>query len=67
MSLLQKDVDRAVVLAVTSHAVFESGSDDGDDVYRVGVAFPLLQVKINNCFCVCVEKLLPILDCPHVT
>lgn len=72
VSLLQKDADRAVVVAVTSRAVFESGSDDGDGVYGLGVASPLLQVKFNNCcfcVCVCVEKLLPvpILDCLHVT
>ncbi|XP_053281999.1 cytosolic 5'-nucleotidase 1B isoform X2 [Pleuronectes platessa] len=41
----QKDADRAVVVAVTSRAVFESGAegDDGDEVYKVGTAFPLLQ------------------------
>lgn len=58
VSPLQKDADRAVVVAVTSRAVFESGSYDGDDVYKAGVAFPLLQVKINNCcFCVCRETI----------
>nr|XP_033490485.1 cytosolic 5'-nucleotidase 1A-like [Epinephelus lanceolatus] len=41
----QKDADRAVVVAVTSRAVFESGADDGDDVYGAGVAFPLLQKR----------------------
>lgn len=47
MSHLQKDADRAVVVAVTSRAVFESAADDGGDVYGVGVAFPLLQVRIK--------------------
>lgn len=46
VSSLQKDADRAVVVAVTSHAVFESGPEGGDDVYGVGVASPLLQVKL---------------------
>lgn len=40
---LQKDADRAVVVAVTSHSVFEPGADE-DEVYGEGVAFPLLQV-----------------------
>lgn len=46
----QKDADRAVVVAVTSRAVFESGPDDGDDVYGAGVAFPLLQAlqRVNE-------------------
>lgn len=46
----QKDADRAVVVAVTSRAVFESGADDGDDVYGAGVAFPLLQAlqRVNE-------------------
>ncbi|XP_076589509.1 cytosolic 5'-nucleotidase 1B [Chaetodon auriga] len=46
----QKDADRAVVVAVTSRAVFESGGDDGDDVSGEGVAFPLLQAlqKVNE-------------------
>ncbi|TKS73825.1 Cytosolic 5'-nucleotidase 1A [Collichthys lucidus] len=46
----QKDADHAVVVAITSHAAFESGADDGDEVYRVGVAFPLLQAlqKVNE-------------------
>lgn len=46
----QKDADRAVVIAVTSRAVFESGADDGDDVYGAGVAFPLLQAlqRVNE-------------------
>ncbi|TDH09769.1 hypothetical protein EPR50_G00091840 [Perca flavescens] len=45
----QKDADRAVVVAVTSRAVFESGAD-GDDVYGMGVAFPLLQAlqRVNK-------------------
>ncbi|XP_049928110.1 cytosolic 5'-nucleotidase 1A-like [Epinephelus moara] len=41
----QKDADRAVVVAVTSRAVFESGAHDGDDVYGAGVAFPLLSTR----------------------
>ena len=45
-SPLQKDAERAVVVAVTSRAVFEAGADDGDDGYGKGVAFPLLQVRI---------------------
>ncbi|TMS05089.1 Cytosolic 5'-nucleotidase 1A [Larimichthys crocea] len=46
----QKDADHAVVVAITSHAAFESGADDGDAVYREGVAFPLLQAlqKVNE-------------------
>ena len=44
---LQKDADRAVVVAVTSRAVFDSGADGGDDVYGMGVAFPLLQVALK--------------------
>lgn len=46
----QKDADHAVVVAVTSHAVFEPGADDGDDVYGVGAAFPLLQAlqRVNE-------------------
>ncbi|XP_059190502.1 cytosolic 5'-nucleotidase 1A [Centropristis striata] len=39
----QKDADCAVVVAVTCRAVFECGADDGEDVYGMGVAFPLLQ------------------------
>ncbi|XP_070763915.1 cytosolic 5'-nucleotidase 1A [Enoplosus armatus] len=44
----QKDTDRAVVVAVSSRAVFESGA--GDDVFGVGVAFPLLQAlqRVNE-------------------
>lgn len=41
--LLQKDADRAVFVALTSRSVFDL--DDGDDVCRVGVAHPLLQVN----------------------
>ncbi|KAK5866860.1 hypothetical protein PBY51_011401 [Eleginops maclovinus] len=46
----QKDADRAVVVAVTSRAVFDCGAEDGDDVYGVGVAFPLLQAlqRVNE-------------------
>ncbi|XP_068585017.1 cytosolic 5'-nucleotidase 1A [Cebidichthys violaceus] len=46
----QKDADRAVVVAVTTRAVFESGADDGEDVYGMGVAFPLLQAlqRVNQ-------------------
>ncbi|GLD61647.1 cytosolic 5'-nucleotidase 1A-like protein [Lates japonicus] len=44
----QKDADRAVVVAVTSRAVFEPGADD--EVYEVGTAFPLLQAlqRVNE-------------------
>lgn len=45
----QKDAPGAVVVAVTSRAVFEGG-DVGDDVSGVGVAFPLLQVRIKHAF-----------------
>lgn len=41
--LLQKDADRPVFVALTSRSVFDL--DDGDDVCRVGVAHPLLQVN----------------------
>uniref|UniRef100_UPI0037E8CC4C cytosolic 5'-nucleotidase 1B n=1 Tax=Semicossyphus pulcher TaxID=241346 RepID=UPI0037E8CC4C len=46
----QKDADRAVVVAITSRAVFESGAGDGDDVYGVGVAFQLLKAlqRVNE-------------------
>ncbi|XP_070687324.1 cytosolic 5'-nucleotidase 1B [Pempheris klunzingeri] len=47
----QKDADRAVVVAVSSGAVFGSGADDDDeDVYGEGVAFPLLQAlqRVNG-------------------
>ncbi|XP_071314915.1 cytosolic 5'-nucleotidase 1B isoform X1 [Trachinotus anak] len=45
----KKDADRAVVVAVTSRAVFECGADD-DEVYKVGAAFPLLQAlqRVNE-------------------
>lgn len=39
----QKDGERALVVALTSHSVFEPGSEDRDGVYRPGLAFPLLQ------------------------
>lgn len=42
-SPLQKDADDAVVVALTSNSVFESGADE-DEVYGAGIAFPLLQV-----------------------
>uniref|UniRef100_A0A3Q3JTU6 Cytosolic 5'-nucleotidase 1A-like n=1 Tax=Monopterus albus TaxID=43700 RepID=A0A3Q3JTU6_MONAL len=46
---LQKDADHAVVIAVTSRAVFGSGADD-DEVYGEGLAFPLLQAlqRVNE-------------------
>lgn len=46
----QKDADRAVVVAVTSRAVFDSGAVDSDGVYGGGVAFPLLQAlqRVNE-------------------
>lgn len=50
MSPLQKDADRALIVAVTSRSVFESGADDDGDeeVYKVGTAFPLLQVRVQH-------------------
>lgn len=37
-----------MVVAVTSHAVFESGgAEDPDGLYAGGIAFPLLQVGIQ--------------------
>uniref|UniRef100_A0A1A8FGM2 Cytosolic 5'-nucleotidase 1A-like n=1 Tax=Nothobranchius korthausae TaxID=1143690 RepID=A0A1A8FGM2_9TELE len=40
----QKHQGHAVVVAITSRAVFDSDAgDDGGDVYSAGVAFPLLQ------------------------
>ncbi|KAF7666901.1 hypothetical protein LDENG_00088430 [Lucifuga dentata] len=49
----QKDADHALVVAVTSHVVFESGADDqhATEVYGVGVAYPLLQAlqRVNEC------------------
>ncbi|KAM4572258.1 cytosolic 5'-nucleotidase 1B [Odontesthes bonariensis] len=46
----QKDADHAVVVAVTSRAVFNSRAEDDSDVYGESVAFPLLQSlqKINE-------------------
>ncbi|KAM4734768.1 cytosolic 5'-nucleotidase 1B isoform 2-T4 [Anableps anableps] len=46
----QKDVDQAVVVAVTFTAVFEPEAEDGSSVYRLGVALPLLQVlqRVNE-------------------
>ncbi|XP_047451865.1 cytosolic 5'-nucleotidase 1A [Mugil cephalus] len=46
----QKDAEHAVVVAVTFHAVFDSGARTDDGVYEVGVAFPLLQAlqKVNE-------------------
>lgn len=48
----QKDADIAVVVAVTSRALFECEADDdgGDDVYGVGLAFPLLKAlhRVNE-------------------
>ncbi|XP_069018609.1 cytosolic 5'-nucleotidase 1B isoform X1 [Embiotoca jacksoni] len=46
----QKDADRAVVVAVTSRAVFESGAEDSDGVHGAGIAFPLLQAfqRVNE-------------------
>lgn len=47
----QKDADRALVVAVSSHAVFTPVANDGDDVCGMGVAFPLLEAlqKVNEC------------------
>ncbi|XP_054475989.1 cytosolic 5'-nucleotidase 1A [Anoplopoma fimbria] len=47
----QKDADRALVVAVTSGAVFDPGAGDGGvGVYGMGVAFPLLQAlqRVNE-------------------
>ncbi|KAK9516213.1 hypothetical protein VZT92_024157 [Zoarces viviparus] len=46
----QKDAEHAVVVAVTTRAVFESGADDGDGLHGMGVAFPLLQAlqRVNK-------------------
>lgn len=44
---LQKDADHALVIAVTSNAAFEPGADE-DEVYGVGIAFPLLQVRVQH-------------------
>lgn len=43
---MQKETDHAVVVAVAAHAVFEPGSEDDGDLYRVGVASTLLKVKL---------------------
>ncbi|XP_068169850.1 cytosolic 5'-nucleotidase 1B [Antennarius striatus] len=45
----QKVAERALVVAVTSRSVFDSGADDGG-VLGVGVAFPLLQAlqRVNE-------------------
>lgn len=48
VSPLQKEADCPVVVAVTSHAVFESGAEDPDGLYVGGIAFPLLQVGIQQ-------------------
>lgn len=48
VSPLQKDAARALVVAVSSRAVFGPAADDGDDVYGEGEAFPLLQVRVKN-------------------
>ncbi|XP_072242588.1 cytosolic 5'-nucleotidase 1B [Leuresthes tenuis] len=46
----QKDANRAVVVAVTSRAVFNSRAEDDDGVYGESVAFPLLRSmqKVNE-------------------
>lgn len=46
----QKDAEHAVVVAVSSHAVFECEADDGGEVYGSGVAFSLLQAlqRVNE-------------------
>ncbi|RVE71319.1 hypothetical protein OJAV_G00050590 [Oryzias javanicus] len=52
MDVKQKDADDAVVVAVTSRALFESGpEDDETGVWKLGLAFPLLQAvqKVNDC------------------
>ncbi|XP_028304616.1 cytosolic 5'-nucleotidase 1A [Gouania willdenowi] len=44
----QKNAEHTVVVAITSHSVFESR--DGDDVFGAGLAFPLLQAlqRVNE-------------------
>ncbi|KAM8860771.1 cytosolic 5'-nucleotidase 1B isoform 1-T1 [Synchiropus picturatus] len=44
----QKDREKALVVAITSSAAFETGQND--DVYKEGVAFPLLQAmqRVNE-------------------
>lgn len=44
---LQKDAEQALVVAISCSAVLEDADDDDDggQVHRVGVAFPLLQVQ----------------------
>lgn len=46
----QKDADSALVVAVTCCAVFESGAENRDGLYGVGIAFPLLQAlqRVNE-------------------
>ncbi|XP_012719107.2 cytosolic 5'-nucleotidase 1A [Fundulus heteroclitus] len=46
----QKNEDQAVVVAVTFAAVFDAEAEDDRDVYRLGVALPLLQVlqRVNE-------------------
>lgn len=42
----QEDAGDAVVVAVTSRALFESGLEDDDaGVWKLSLAFPLLQVR----------------------
>lgn len=41
---LQKDAEQALVVAISCSAVLDD-DDDGGQVHRVGVAFPLLQVQ----------------------
>ncbi|KAI3370971.1 hypothetical protein L3Q82_023622 [Scortum barcoo] len=50
LSPLQKDAEHAVVVAVSSRAVFEREADEGDEVYGSSVAFPLLQAlqRVNE-------------------
>ncbi|XP_004086268.1 cytosolic 5'-nucleotidase 1A isoform X1 [Oryzias latipes] len=48
----QEDAGNAVVVAVTSRALFESGLEDDDaGVWKLSLAFPLLQAvqKVNDC------------------
>lgn len=49
--VIQGDAERALVVAVACHAVFEPGAEDSGGVFRPGVAFPLLQAlqTVNRC------------------
>lgn len=48
VSSLQKDPDRAVVVAITSREVFEEGADEDHLSLREDMTTSLLQVRIKN-------------------